>query len=68
MKNIVNWTQIYKKYKGKWVTLDKDEQTVISSASKGTTAFKKAQDKGFEAPILMHIPKEVMPYIGYSLA
>ena len=27
----IDWTQIYEKYKGLWVALKDDEQTVISS-------------------------------------
>ena len=60
----IDLTNIYKKYKGKWVALAPDEQTVVESGEKAATVYEKARAKGFKKPILMKIPKEVIPYVG----
>lgn len=61
---IIDWTKIYKKYKGFWVALMDDEQTVISSGKTLDEAAKKAEKKGFKNPIFMSIPKKSLPFIG----
>lgn len=38
-------TNIYKKYKGKWIALQDDEQTVISSGKSLVETAKKAEKK-----------------------
>lgn len=60
----IDLTDIYRRYKGKWVALAKDERTVLGSGKTASLAYKKAKAKGFEKPILMKIPKEIVPYIG----
>jgi hypothetical protein len=60
----IDLTNVYKKYKGKWVALAKDEQTVLSSGKTASLAYRKAKAKGFEKPILMKIPRKIVPYIG----
>jgi len=60
----INWTKIYKKYKGLWVALKDDEKTVISSGKTVREVMKKAQTKGFKQPILMRVPTKILPYIG----
>lgn len=62
----IDLTDIYKKYRGKWVALAKDEQTVLSSGKTASLAYKKAKAKGFEKPILMKVPKEIVSYIGWA--
>jgi len=61
----IDLTHIYKKYKGFWVALDQDEQTVLSSGKNAKKVYEQALAKGFKKPILIKIPKEVVPYIGY---
>jgi len=60
----IDWTQIYKKYKGLWVALDEDEKTVIAYDKEAKKAFDKAREKGVEVPILFRVPNKVIPYIG----
>ena len=60
----IDLTDIYKKYKGKWVALAEDEQTVLESGEKATTVYEKAKARGYKKPILMKIPKEIIPYVG----
>jgi predicted RNase H-like HicB family nuclease len=40
-----DWTKIYTKYKGLWVALAADEETVISSGKTAKEALEKAQRK-----------------------
>lgn len=60
----IDWTNIYKKYKGLWVALEKDEVTVISSGKDAKEAWEKAQKKGFKEPILMNVPKKLTYFVG----
>lgn len=59
-----NWKNIYKKYKGLWVTLDKNETKVISSGKTLKAAMDQAVKKGFKDPIVMNVPKDVVTYVG----
>ena len=60
----IDWTNIYKKYKGLWVALKDDEQTVISSGKTAKEAWQKAQNKGFKEPILMNVPRKFTYFVG----
>ncbi len=51
-----DWTELYKKYKGLWVVLAEDEQTVISSSLKLKDAVYKAEEKGCNDPIVFKVP------------
>ena len=62
---IRDFTQIHKKYKGKWVALTSDEKTVISSGFTAKQVYDNAQSKGFKEPILMKVPKDVVIYVGF---
>lgn len=60
----IDWTNIYKKYKGLWVALKEDETTVISSGKTVNGVMEKSKKKGFNSPILFRVPAKVIPYIG----
>lgn len=60
----INWTKIYKSYKGKWVALKSDEKTVIASGTRASIVHKKATEKGYKNPILSYIPVRLVPRIG----
>lgn len=60
----IDWTKIYKQYKGLWVALLDDQTTVVASGKTLKDAMKGAQAKGFNEPIVMRIPTEIAPYIG----
>ena len=62
-----DWTKIQKKYKGLWVALGEDEQTVLSSGKTAKEAWAKAQKKGYEKPIMAHMPEKVATYVGFGL-
>lgn len=61
---IINWTKIYKDYKGFWIALRNDEKTVISKGKSAKEAFSRANKKGFEKPILMRIPQKPSLLVG----
>jgi len=62
----IDWSQIYKKYKGLWVALLKDEVTVVGHGKTLQAAKKMALKKGFDHPILTHMPKHLGPIIGIA--
>lgn len=63
----IDWTNIYKKYKGLWVALKDDEVTVISSGKSAKEAWDKALKKGFKKPILTQMPERLIPYVGFGI-
>ncbi len=60
----IDWTKIYKKHKGLWVALKKDEVTVIASGKTAREALEKARKKGYKMPILTNVPTEIITYVG----
>lgn len=60
----IDWTKIYKKYKGLWVALKKDQKTVVASDKTVKGVLKKAEKKGFNNPVLFRVPTKIIPYIG----
>ncbi len=63
----IDWSQIFKKYKGKWIALKDDEKTVLGAANSAKGALKEAQKKGYVNPILTKMPKDLIPYVGFGL-
>jgi hypothetical protein len=64
MSKALDFTQIVKKYKGKWVTLTEDEKKVISSGKSAKEALEKTKKEGLKNPILFKVPISVLPYVG----
>jgi len=62
----IDWTKIYKKYKGLWVALLKDEITVVGHGKTLKAAQNMALKKGWDHPILTHMPKHLGPIIGIA--
>jgi len=60
----IDWTKIYKKYKGLWVALADDEVTVLSYDKKLSEALIKAKKKGNQDPIMMRVPDTMNVYVG----
>ncbi len=63
----IDWSQLYKKYKGLWITLEENEKTVISTGRNAKEAWTKAQKKGFNKPILTHMTPHLTSYVGHGL-
>ena len=60
----IDWTHIYKDYKGLWVALKDDEVTVISSGKTLEETSKKAKNKGFSDQIFFRVPKVATYFVG----
>lgn len=41
----INWSSIFKRYRGLWVALAQDEKTVLAAAKTAKDAFNKAKKK-----------------------
>ncbi len=59
-----DWTKIFEQYKGNWVALKSDEQTVISAGKTAKEALSIAYQKGYTTPILAKMPNDLLTYIG----
>ena len=60
----IDWTKNFKKYKGRWVAMKKDQVTVVASASTAKEVLDMARKKGLARPILFRVPSQIIPYIG----
>jgi len=63
----IDWSKIYKQYRGLWVALKDDEKTVIASGRTAKEVWVKAQEKGFTKPILTRMPEKLVTYVGFGL-
>lgn len=63
----IDWSKIWKKYKGQWVALEADEVTVISNGQTAKEAWDKALAKGYKKPILTYMPERLITYVGYGI-
>lgn len=63
----IDWTKIYKRYKGLWVALKADEITVVGSGKTAKEAWAQAQERGYKKPILTRMPEELVTYVGFGL-
>ncbi|MBU1031879.1 hypothetical protein KKE03_03090 [Patescibacteria group bacterium] len=60
----IDWTHIYKKYKGLWVALKDDEKTVLASGKTAKSVWDKARKEGYDRPILTRFPSKLTSYVG----
>ena len=59
-----DWTKIQKKYKGLWVALASDEETVIGVGKTVAEAVTAAKKKSKETPYLTRMPQTLDAYVG----
>jgi hypothetical protein len=59
-----DWQHIYRTYKGQWVALKKDEETVIASGPSLKEAAERAKELGYRRPILMRVPETLTYFVG----
>ncbi len=59
-----DWTKLQKKYKGLWVALASDEETVLAADKTAKKALHEAREKGFAHPILTRMPEKIVAYVG----
>ena len=60
----IDWSKIYKKYKGQWVALLDDEVTVVGSGRTLKEAKEKARQKGCGNPVLTRMPERLTFFAG----
>lgn len=64
----IDMKKIYsnKSYRGNWVALKSftSDPEVIAYAKTLKEVLKKAEAKGFKLPLVMQIPKEILPIVG----
>jgi hypothetical protein len=60
----IDWTEICEEYRGLWVALAEDEQTVLGSGETAREALEAALETGYEDPILTRMPETLEPYVG----
>ena len=64
----IDMKKIYsnKSYRGNWVALKSfiSNPEVISYAKTLKETLKKADEKGFKHPVIMQIPKQILPIVG----
>ena len=60
----IDWTKIYQKYKGFWVGLKDDQETVIASGKTVKEVMEQFRAKGFKEPILFKVPSKIVPFVG----
>ncbi len=63
----IDWTNLYKEYKGQWVALEQDERTVVSFGESAREAWEKATARGHANPILSRVPEDLVTYIGFGV-
>lgn len=57
--------QVYRDYKGKWVALEgPDSNKVVASGNNLKHVLKEAEEKGYKLPVMMQVPKKVLPIVG----
>ena len=59
-----DWTKIYKKYKGLWVALAEDEETVLATGKTLKQALGGARQNGYKHPIMTRMPEKLVAYVG----
>ena len=64
-KEPIHLARLLEPYKGKWVTLTKDEKSVLGSGNTIDEALKAAETKGEPMPLLMRVPDESTSAILY---
>lgn len=62
-----DWTQIYQQYKGLWVALNDNEETVVGAGKTAKEALEDAQKHGYPKPILTKMPEKLITYVGFGL-
>lgn len=60
----IDFTKIYKKYKGQWVVFDKNDSVVTADKDfkKAIAKFKEKYPKAI--PDVFKVPTKIVPYIG----
>lgn len=61
-----DWSSIYSEYKGLWVAMADDEETVIASGKTVKKVLDASGAKGNPNPVLFRVPDEIVDFVGYE--
>jgi len=62
---VIDMTKVYRDYKGKWVALEgPTSNKVVASGKKLAKVMEEAEKKGFKVPMMMQVPKKLLPIVG----
>ena len=64
-KEPIHLAKLLKPYKGKWVTLTRDEKSILGAGKTMDEALKAAEEKGELMPLLVRVPDESTSTILY---
>jgi len=65
---MTNWMEIYRRYPGKWVAIDaEDEETVVAADSDARRAYAEGERSG-KRTILHRVPENVIDLVGYEIS
>ncbi len=59
-----DWTKLYRKYKGLWVALADDEETILGVGKTLKEAVQQAEKKTNKTPFLTRVPEKLTSYAG----
>jgi len=61
----INMKAIYREYKGKWVALESITNIkVVASGKNLKEVLGQAEQKGFKMPLMVQVPREILPIVG----
>lgn len=61
----INMTKVYNNYKGKWVALESATRIkVVASGKNLKEVLGKAEQRGFKMPMMVQVPREILPIVG----
>ena len=63
----IDLTPVQNKYPGMWVGFADDQITVLAVGKTPQEVVEKAKENGYEDPVLMHMPKQNITYVGYGI-
>jgi uncharacterized protein DUF5678 len=67
MSKPIDWSHLYKNYRGKWVALADDEVTVLASGETAKEAYEGGL-KHSKIPILHRVPVDLdIVFVGYAI-
>jgi len=67
MNGIIDFKNLIKNYKGKWVALETKEKKVVASGANAKKVYNEAIKKGVKVPTLFKVPTKSVAFVGVSL-
>lgn len=68
LSTMIDWSKIYKEYKGFWVAMKDDEKTIIGKGKTAKEAIYEAEQNGYKNPIITFIPANLTKFAGYEIS